>query len=143
MLLFSMLVIIGVLYVLPPSAEQKTIARMRKAIDKNFNQYLSQKINFIQFKIYLASVINEAKFVVDTDLKNTLIIGCFCEFLAAYLFNRYDYQLQDYPEIMRALETRNYQKIQQYIDTVVSQDLDNEAKVFWWKLRCIINNIPH
>lgn len=143
MLLFSMLVIIGVLYVLPPSAEQKTIARMRKAIDKKFNQYLSQKINFIQFKIYLASVINEAKFVVDTDLKNTLIIGCFCEFLVAYLFNRYDYQLQDYPEITRALETRNYQKIQQYIDTVVSQDLDNEAKVFWWKLRCIINNIPH
>lgn len=138
MILFGMLVIMGVLYILPPSPEEYIISRMKKAVNKKFIQCLNKKVNFIHFKIYLASVINESKFVTNQDLKGGLITDCFSKFLIMHTIYQYKYCLLNHSEVLNALIAGDYKLALSYANTLRTQETNNEFKVFWWKIGCVL-----
>lgn len=138
MILFSMLVMIGVVYLLPPSPEKNIISRMEKAINKKFTKYLHNKTSFTQFKIYLATVINEAKFVMSPELKDELIAKCINKFLIAYVINKNCYSLLRHPKILTAFENKQHELVLEYIKAEHEQENNEEIKIFWWKLGCVL-----
>lgn len=138
MISFSMLVMVGVVYLLPPSPERYIISRMEKAVNKKFSRYMHKKTTFMHFKIYLASVINEAKFVMTPELKDEIIAHCINKFLIAYLVDKHNYHLLSHPNIIDAFEKKEYKLVLSYIDTLLHQESNEETKIFWWQLYCVI-----